>query len=362
VAEVKRNLWIDRSKSASILATMFFGALMGTAIIFFGGSKSYPPIISTTCVMIPLMGFIICTFFLFRLKWMSSDVPRILFDVDSARPGDKITGRIELNVPRKLRIGTIVARAWGGEEVRFTESAGEGEVVYAEKAAWMDRELDLTAQGLTAALALGTLEDKSLAPGTYSYGFAFQLPLDVFPSLQGSYVKMRCVVMLRIAIIHDVDVLAESTISVKWRGRYPDTIPVDFRSEKSLGASGVPILQVSLDSMESAPGGMVKGRVTFSDFDLTRVRGTRIRLVEREWVKAQGHETVTRRVLAETTLPAPGSPLQTMQFNLSVPADAHPSITGKISKLTHFIQVRMNVAFGKDALAEENILLLPPIS
>lgn len=216
--------------------------------------------------------------------------------------------------------------------------------MYTQEVPWVDKALDLVPQGLAAMGGIQRPEGEPLPPGEYLHRFEFEIPEDAIPSWSGTSAKTRCLVKVRVDIERGLDAIQETELHVLPKRRRPERVPSTFGSERGL--------QVSLESRELGAGGILLGRIVLVGIDAAKVREIRVRFIEQEWAVARGHQAKHRKTLAETVLPAPTQDFQTIPFQLAVPPDARPSISGAISRLQHLVQVHANIALGRDAVAE----------
>jgi hypothetical protein len=197
-----------------------------------------------------------------------------------------------------------------------------------------------------------------LEPGKYVFRFEFKLPANSLPSWNREIAKMVCEVKARAVIRRDIDAVKESSILVIQPTRMPADDRLRFASEATRELEGHPRITLDVEKREIPVGGTIAGRLVVSGTGSARLRDVDLRLIERVWAIAKGHENVTTRVLAKVSVPAPLSDSESIPFSLTAPDDATPSVTGRITSLRHLIRARVDVAGRRDVRAEGEVTIL----
>jgi hypothetical protein len=326
--------------------------------------------------------FFIVIFIYLRLKWKTSRIINIKLETNIAKPGEKVSGYLELRVDKPLKVNGVTAQFWGGERVVVVVSHGKHSTTYVEKRAIIDEALELEPQGLAAALPKTFSEAKELSRGNYVYGFSIIVPRGALqswngwqcPSLKDGKSKSTAAsfpadsrtigvsyyVQVHLDVKERIDAKKIREIVVRPEPVKPARKPYNFSTHHAVQDPTRPSIHVDLDSGETKPGDKISGKVMFRNPKGKRVRKIEVSLVEKVWGIAQGNAQTYVNVLAETEVRVfdeKGGGY--MPFTVMVPANARPTVYGKISAIFHIIVVKADIAFARDVKAEGRVIVAP---
>ncbi|MFQ5553352.1 MAG: arrestin family protein [Thermoplasmata archaeon] len=293
---------------------------------------------------------------------------RLVFDRSLVFPGEEVEGHLELRPKRHRVLRSLTARAWGGEEVSVAVSRGEHTTTVREQAPVLDENIVLEPEGSAPWPSSGEGE-VAVGPSLYRFRFSFKIPegappttwskreyLRGFVRVEPQGVLVRYFLRVRADFRGSLDAVHEFEIPVGSQGT-----PSDARSSHAIpsstkGGPGRPTVRLELDHQEVEAGSPLRGSLSVTRLQDKRIQGVRIRLVERKWGKAHGHETSKSKTLAKTELPSQGGLGGIMSpFTLQIPAGLRPSYVGQISSLRHIVRVRVRLGWARDLKVKEEI-------
>ncbi|XP_004873392.1 arrestin domain-containing protein 2 isoform X2 [Heterocephalus glaber] len=106
--------------------------------------------------------------------------------------GERVSGRVLLELSRAARVGSLELRARGRAHVHWTESRGAGSsTAYTQS---YSESMDLVSHR-AALLAPDSGEPRTLPAGRHEFAFGFQLPLALVTSFEGKHGSVRYSVM-----------------------------------------------------------------------------------------------------------------------------------------------------------------------
>lgn len=270
------------------------------------------------------------------------------------RPGEVVTGSVELHVGRPLDLKSLRVRVWGGERVRMTISVGRFTRTIGADRPVVEERLRLEPQVPAAPLDTGG-RTSPLPSGIHRYRFAFRIPSDALASWERGGVGVRYFIEAQARVKHWFDAGKEYDITVLPTTRSPRGSPRSFRSEESVDR---PALHLNVNSDEVVRGDRLSGHVSLHNLGGREVRGVDLRLVEEGWGKVGEHETTPRHVLERLEVTPIGEPRGPLPFTIPVPEGAHLSTSGTITALHQYLEGRADIALGKDVRARGEILVV----
>jgi hypothetical protein len=316
------------------------------------------------------------------LQWKTNRIIQIKLEKDVVKPGETVSGYIELRVDKPLRINGLTAVFWGGERTVVVVSRGKHSTTYVEERAMVEDAPELEPQGLAAAMPKTFAEAKTLSPGNYIYGFSVVIPQGGLPSWSGwrgfsgtsgkgistasshpvgsRTVGVSYYIRIHLDVKERIDARKVHEIIVRPEPVKPVRKPTSFSTRHAKPGSARPGLHVNLESAETEPDGEFSGRVTLHNPTGKRIRSFKVSLMEKVWGIAQRHAQTITSILTETEIkPMDEKGGGYMPFTLKVPVTARPSVHGKISAIYHTIVVEADIAFARDIKAEGRVVIVP---
>jgi hypothetical protein len=326
--------------------------------------------------------FFVAVFIYLRLRWKTSRIINIKLEKNIAKPGERVSGYLELRVDKPLKINGVTARFWGGERVEVVVSHGKHSTTYVEKRVIIDEAVELEPQGLAAALPKTYSEAKELSRGNYLYGFSVVVPRGALQSWNGwqcpslsdgkdksmgssfpadsRVIGVSYYIQIYLDVKERIDAKKIREIVVRPVPMKPTRKPCNFSTQHAVQDPTRPSIHVDLDSGETKLNDKLSGKVMLRNPKGKRVRKIKVSLVEKVWGIAQGNAQTYVNILAETevkVLDEKGGGY--MPFILRVPANARSTVYGKISAIFHTIIVKADIAFARDVKAEGRVLVVP---
>lgn len=108
-----------------MVAALFFGFLVAGIIAVALGLSYGSNLLAAVCIGPFLAGFLIAAAYYIRTKHVSGETFTLALDVESVRPGDRLSGTVAVHPTRPIRLRSIEARILGAEKTSVTVNYGK---------------------------------------------------------------------------------------------------------------------------------------------------------------------------------------------------------------------------------------------
>ncbi len=345
----------DAARTLRLVTLAFAGILAASLVSVFVGVTFYSPVMSAVCVAPWLVGLLVARGLYRRTARRTAETVRLTIDPGPFRVGSVLTGRVDVHVGPRVRARSLEARIWGGEKTDIVQGDATNTVHLQAESKWADTVLSLEPEAGSPAVPAKPSSDP-IPPGDYRFRFRYPVSLAAVPTWRGPCAKVRCYVRVTVNL-RGLDAVVEEDVPIRPELRRPGRIPGSFQSREVLRIAPAPTLLVSLENQETIPGGHLRGQVTLAGPGIQDVRGLRVRLQERQVARAGGEVDQRDAMLAEVQIPPPVSAGVPVPFQLTVPAQVRPHAQGRISLLSHMVQVTADLPLARDVTAVGEVIV-----
>ncbi|MFO0625794.1 MAG: hypothetical protein U0325_09285 [Polyangiales bacterium] len=263
-------------------------------------------------------------------------------------PGQRLVARVRLDVRTETPCDGVIVTLLGRERrYRNTTSTGKTTVQHYHRR-------DVISQGLQ--ISPGTLR-----PGVLEQEFPFDIPADAPPTYRSALARIEYSLDVRVDIpwwpdaheVYDLIVAPPPRLGLRGAPRAVTNVQGDRRGE---GLA----MELSLAEDVTQPGGALRGALA-----ITGMQGTSLRRVEVACVAVEsplvyssaGPQEVDRRewVIRQGT-PGEG---EAMRFDLAVPAEMPGAFVSPFVQVTHHLEAKAVVAWGRDVSVHIPLLVAP---
>jgi hypothetical protein len=213
-----------------------------------------------------------------------------------------------------------------------------------------------------------------LPPGEHRSTFSFKIPEDSIPSYNGSNVDINYFVRAQVDIPFWFDLKAEKEFYILY---HPDIIrswakPVSFASAEfhsydskygsDMGLFGPkspkPSFLIELDRDTYFVGEEITGRIIVKNKSDKTIRKVKLLLRAKEYAWADGYSRyITKEKHKFKIQMYKISEGQPSPFKITIPRDVRSSFKGMYSRLDWFIEAQLDIAFGFDIKAKQQIAI-----
>ena len=249
-------------------------------------------------------------------------------------PGDRVQGKVRVNLEHDTSFRSLSVFLQGIEEVRIVVRQGKSSATYKSSKDILNVGVELSPKA-------------TVQEGTTDFPFAFELPADALPSYSGKFAHVTWKLSTRADIPWGRDLHAELFLPImKTQASAPSPV-----SAENNGAA--PRIRLSLSSNLYQPGETVEGKLAL--VQPGNMRGVRLQLSIAEQSTGKGSWTGSRSVTE--TIPI-GTPIGCSKDELSgaaeipfkIPLSQYTSCSyvGTFSSITWYLWATLDIPHGTD--------------
>lgn len=290
----------------------------------------------------------------------------IRLNKDNFKPGEKVEGKLLLEVDKRLTTRNIQVEIYGREHTEVTRmrynvaTKTHMPVTYTENVEIIDESLSLIDKVRQYSLQ-DTGKKIVLTPGPYTMSFSFTLPEDATPNYEGEHAEVTYELSAYADIPWGFDLKAEKGICVvhgvaeKKEGK-----PV-VMNEKSGGLLSPDIeMTVELNKKEFARGEHIEGKVAVTNKSGKKIRNIVLELYANEHAEAEGYteDSTVMQYDLEIPVDQPDIDYFKQSFKLLVPSDVTPTLRRRYFDLEWYFKASLDIAKAVDLETETEIKVL----
>ncbi|XP_063051329.1 arrestin domain-containing protein 3-like [Engraulis encrasicolus] len=261
--------------------------------------------------------------------------------------GDRISGRVTLEVRKEMKINSFSVRAEGKASVMWTEFYGQIFVVFHDKETCLQLE--------TIFIQKENTDSDVIPPGCHVYPFTFQLPQQEMPSSFKTctgkvvyFIEAEVKRPMRLDAKEKVEFTYLSRTNMDFLAMKKAQIGNADKSFKFLNSGSVSVT-ARIDSTNYYFGDEMKITADIQNLSSRPVK-PKYRLYQRKSFFAMRRRRVCTKDIANGEAePVQPSERQTVTWSLTIPSDVTPtSLNCRVLRVEYILKVYLDVKYSRD--------------